>query len=63
MPGPFNEGPVEISYEDSNGKQKVTIVMDFGVTKIRPSVAAKLMLDIVRLLRQQLSVGLDMFNA
>lgn len=62
MPGPFKEGPVEISYEPSKGKQKTTIVIDFGETKMDASPAAQLILDIVRVLRRQLNVELSMYK-
>lgn len=62
MPGPLKEGPIEISYESSNGKQKTTIIIDFGETEMDSSLAAQLMLDIVRLLRRQLDVELSMYK-
>ena len=62
MSGTFKEGPVEISYEPSKGKQKVTVVVDFGKTGMDSSPAAQLMLDIVRLLRRQLNIELSMYN-
>lgn len=62
IPGPFKEGPVEISYEPSKEKQKVTIVIDFGETEIDALPAGQLMLDIVQLLRRQLNVKLSMYR-
>ena len=62
MPGPFEEGPVKISYKPSNGKQKMTLVIDFGKVEINSLSAARLVLDIVQLLRKQLNVRLPMFK-
>lgn len=62
MPGPFEEGPVKISYEDSKGKQKMTVEIDFGETQMGPSSAARLVADIIRLLRDKLDVKLPMFK-
>lgn len=62
MPGPFKEGPVEISYKPSNGKQKMTLVVDFGKIEMNALSAARLVLDIVQLLRKQLNIRLPMFQ-
>ena len=62
MPGPFKEGPIEISYEPSKGKQKVTVVIDFGETEENPHTAASIMLDIVHILRMWLGVRLSMYK-
>ena len=62
MPGPFKEGPVEISFEPSAGKQKVTVTIDFGKMKISAGSAALVMTDMVRFLREKLGVKLPIFK-
>jgi len=56
---PIIDGPVEISFADSSGKQKVTLVVDFGETDLPPSEAAKIFKEIVQILRLGLNIELS----
>lgn len=56
---PIIEGPVEISYEGSGGKQKVTFTIDFDKTDLSPGKAADLHKAIVAILRSGLDVELS----
>lgn len=56
---PIIEGPVEIHYEDSGGKQKVTFVIDFGETDLSPDEAVNVHKAIVTILRKKLGVCLS----
>ena len=54
----IKEGPVEINFEDSNKKQKVTFVVDFGETDLLPTEAAAVFKSVVQVLREGLGVSL-----
>lgn len=56
---PIVDGPVEISFADSNGKQKVTFVIDFGEIEMSPYEAAKVFKEIVQVLRLGLGIELS----
>ncbi len=56
---PIKEGAVEIWFEDSKGKQKITFVVDFGETNLSPTAAATVFKQIVGILRLGLGVALS----
>lgn len=56
---PIIEGPVEITFADSKGKQKVTLSIDFGKTDLSPTEAADVFKAIVSILRFNLNVELS----
>lgn len=58
----IKEGPVEISFESSNSKQKVTFIVDFGETDLLPTEAADVFKSIVQVLREELGVSLSTFQ-
>lgn len=55
----IEEGPVTISFEDSNRKQKITFVVDFGETDLTPTEAATIFKSVVQVLREGLGVSLS----
>ena len=55
----IEEGPVAISFEDSNRKQKITFVVDFGETDLTPTEAAGVFKSVVQILREGLGVSLS----
>ena len=55
----IKEGPIEISFEPSNGKQKVTSVVDFEETDLPPTKAADVVKSVVQVLREGLGVSLS----
>lgn len=56
---PIIEGPVKIQFEDSDGKIKVTYVVDFAKSKLSTHEAANLNKAIVAVLRTGLGVELS----
>ena len=58
----IKEGPVEISFEPSNSKQKVTFVVDFGKTDLLPTEAAAVFTSIVQVLREGLGTSLSKYQ-
>jgi len=61
-PGPIIEGPVEIRFATSKGKQKVTFIIDFGKSDVSPSEAGNIVRVIVANLRMGLGVRLSKFK-
>lgn len=59
QPEPIVEGPVRIEFERSQGKQKVTFVVNFGETDLDPHKAATVIKKIVGILRLGLGVSLS----
>ena len=55
----IKEGPVEINFEDSNKKQKVTFVVDFGKTDLTATEAAAVFTSVVQVLREGLGTSLS----
>ena len=56
---PIIEGPVEIAFADSKGKQKVTFTIDFGKTDLSSREAAGIFKAIVSILRSKLGIKLS----
>jgi len=59
LPEPIKEGPVEIRFERSRGKIRVTYIIDFGETDLDPHKAATVLKEIVGILRLGLGVSLS----
>jgi len=55
----IKEGAVEIRFVDSKGKQKITVIIDFGKTDISPNKASAVFKSIVQTLRLGLGVKLS----
>jgi len=59
---PVKEGPVEIRFADSKGKQKVTFVIDFGKTDLSPTEASSIFKEIIAILKYKLDLKLPKFT-
>lgn len=55
---PIKEGAVEIRFDESDGKVRVTYTVDFAQTDLSPSAAANVQKAIVTVLRKGLGVSL-----
>ena len=56
---PIKEGAVEIRFDRSNGKIRVTYTVDFAQTHLSPGAAANVQKAIVAVLRKELGVSLS----
>jgi len=56
---PIKEGPVEIRFDRSDGKIRVTYTVDFAQTDLSPGAAANVQKAIVTVLRKGLGVSLS----
>lgn len=56
---PIKEGAVEIRFADSEGKQRITFIIDFGKTDLSPNEAGDIFKSIVAILRTGLDVELS----
>ena len=56
---PIKEGAVEIRFDRSDGKIRVTYIVDFAKTDLSPGAAANVQKAIVTVLRKGLGVSLS----
>ena len=59
LPQPIKEGPVEIRFDRSDRKVRVTYIVDFAQTDLSPGAAANVQKAIVAVLRTGLGVSLS----
>ena len=62
LPYSRKEGPVEISFEKSDGRVRVTYAIDFAKTRLSGEQAGKIQRAVVALLRVALGVSLSDFK-